>query len=331
MKDSILIKGNKYGLTIIIDEESDFNIVEETLYKKLNDSRKFFGNSKVSLTFEGKTLSSLEQKKLIDTIESASDLNVLCILDSKKETEKSEELLNNLLYRNEALTVKNQEESTDIKKTVLTETFSNNEHESLEEEQTESLVEDLKADDNLSIEVEDITANKPTIEIRDSDNSLLKRESSSITLSKDTRNILVDKQKTLTENKLKISNLLPENSAIFHYGTLRSGQEVVSDRSVVVMGNVHYGASVSARGNVIVIGKLNGCVHAGKDGNENAFVVALNMSPTQLRIANVFGRAPDKKAKKILANPQIAYVEQERIVIENITRNIYDNMNFNNY
>ncbi len=303
MKDSILIKGNKYGLTIIIDEESDFNIVEETLYKKLNDSRKFFGNSKVSLTFEGKELTSLEQKKLIDTIESASDLNVLCILDSKKETEKSEELLNNLLYKEEAPEVNNDEASAEKTDDFLSSLTLDDEQDSFEEESNDNITDDLLNNHKLN-----------TVE-----------------QYADSSNLLVDRQKTQSENKLKISNLLPENTAIFHSGTLRSGQEVVSERSIVIMGNVHYGASISASGNVIVIGKLNGCVHAGKDGNDKAFVVALNMSPTQLRIANVFGRAPDKKTKKIVANPQIAYVEQDRIVIENITRNIYDNMNFNNY
>ena len=51
MKDAVLIKGNRYGLTIILDEIQDFLVIKEALYNKLNDSKKFFGKGKVTITF----------------------------------------------------------------------------------------------------------------------------------------------------------------------------------------------------------------------------------------------------------------------------------------
>ncbi|MBC7960177.1 MAG: septum site-determining protein MinC [Vallitaleaceae bacterium] len=244
MKDAILIKGNKYGLSISINEQLEFEAIKVALFAKLDDSRKFFGSSKVSLSFEGRTLSAQEQKELIEVVQKASDLDIICVLDQDSET-----------------------------------------------------------DNNIEI-VSEMMTHKKVVELQN--------------------------HRPLQQKPL-IAETVPESAAVFHKGTLRSGQEVVTESSIIIMGNVHFGAKVAAKGNVIVIGKLNGAVHAGKDGNEKAFIVALNMSPTQLRIADVFGRAPDKKSKKIIITPQIAIVEDEQIVIENISRNIYDNLNFINY
>jgi septum site-determining protein MinC len=54
---------------------------------------------------------------------------------------------------------------------------------------------------------------------------------------------------------------------------------------VVVFGDVNPGAEIIAEGNVIIWGRLRGMVHAGAKGNRNAVICALDLSPTQLRIA----------------------------------------------
>ena len=121
-----------------------------------------------------------------------------------------------------------------------------------------------------------------------------------------------------------------ENSAIFHKGTLRSGQEINVDTSIIIMGNVHPGAKVSAKGNVIVIGNLEGYVHAGRDGNEGAFIVAIRMNPTGLRIGRILGRASDNNDLFDKAKPKIAFAEDKRIFIEDINRTIYNDLNILN-
>jgi septum site-determining protein MinC len=40
-----------------------------------------------------------------------------------------------------------------------------------------------------------------------------------------------------------------------------------------------------AEGNVIIWGRLRGMVHAGSKGDQTAVICALDLSPTQLRIA----------------------------------------------
>ena len=69
----------------------------------------------------------------------------------------------------------------------------------------------------------------------------------------------------------------------FYRGTLRSGQSLESDASVVVVGDVNPGASVCAKGNVVVLGCAKGYLSAGCDGDDHAFVAALDMQPMQIQ------------------------------------------------
>ena len=78
---------------------------------------------------------------------------------------------------------------------------------------------------------------------------------------------------------------LGEETALFLHRTLRSGTRIEFAGHVVVMGDVNPGAEIVAEGNVIVWGRLRGMVHAGVKGNRNAVICALDLSPTQLRIA----------------------------------------------
>jgi septum site-determining protein MinC len=97
--------------------------------------------------------------------------------------------------------------------------------------------------------------------------------------------------------------------------TLRSGRVVHSRGHVVVLGDVNAGAKVVAVGDVIIWGKLRGVVHAGAEGNENAVVCALDMTPSQLRIAGYFAVSPQEvKGRRI--KPEIASIKNEQITVE---------------
>ncbi len=96
--------------------------------------------------------------------------------------------------------------------------------------------------------------------------------------------------------------------------TLRSGRTVRCEGHVVIYGDVNPGAEIVAGGSVIVWGRLRGLVHAGAGGDETAIVCALDLSPTQLRIAGYISVSPPDKRRKPL--PEIASVRQGRIVAE---------------
>jgi septum site-determining protein MinC len=96
--------------------------------------------------------------------------------------------------------------------------------------------------------------------------------------------------------------------------TLRSGRTVHSTGHVVVFGDVNPGAEIVAVGDVIVWGRLRGNVHAGAEGDENAIVCALDMTPTQLRIARYIVTSPEDKKRK--PKPEMALIRDHQIIVE---------------
>ncbi len=93
--------------------------------------------------------------------------------------------------------------------------------------------------------------------------------------------------------------------------TLRSGTRVISESHVVVIGDVNPGAEIIAAGSIVVWGKLRGSVHAGAKGEEGAIVCALDMEPTQLRIADHTAQFSPKKGKH---QPEIASLQDNGII-----------------
>ena len=86
----------------------------------------------------------------------------------------------------------------------------------------------------------------------------------------------------------------PTNAALtIHQGTLRSGDHLQVQGSVLLLGDVNPGARISAIGDVRVWGRLRGIAHAGCQGNEQARIVALQLRPLQLRIAGSVARGPE--------------------------------------
>ncbi len=111
-------------------------------------------------------------------------------------------------------------------------------------------------------------------------------------------------------------NLPGKSSAntLFHKGTLRSGDHLKAEGDVLLLGDVNPGAKISAGGNVMVWGRLRGVAHAGKEGNNNARIIALQLRPLQLRIADVIARGPEEKPEPGLAEE--AKLQEGRILIE---------------
>lgn len=96
---------------------------------------------------------------------------------------------------------------------------------------------------------------------------------------------------------------LPGDAAKWVKGPLRSGTRVEYEGNVVVFGDVNPGAEIEAGGSVIVWGRLRGVVHAGAKGDETAVVCALELAPTQLRIASGIAVSPKKQGK---ITPEVA-------------------------
>ncbi|MCA9979927.1 MAG: septum site-determining protein MinC [Anaerolineales bacterium] len=101
------------------------------------------------------------------------------------------------------------------------------------------------------------------------------------------------------------------NNTLLLRETLRSGRAIYHEGHVVIMGDVNPGAEVVAEGNVLVWGKLRGLVHAGASGDEQAVVCALDLSPTQLRIADRIAITPPRRSGT--AVPEMAHIQDDQI------------------
>jgi septum site-determining protein MinC len=86
-----------------------------------------------------------------------------------------------------------------------------------------------------------------------------------------------------------------------HRGTLRSGDHLQSEGTVLLLGDLNPGARISAVGDVLVWGRLRGVAHAGCRGHGQARIVALELRPLQLRIADAVARGPDDRPPPGLA------------------------------
>lgn len=75
---------------------------------------------------------------------------------------------------------------------------------------------------------------------------------------------------------------------------VRSGQILHLDGNLMLMGDVNPGGTVTATGNIYIMGSLRGMAHAGCEGNDKAIIAASHMRPTQLRIAGIISRPPDE-------------------------------------
>lgn len=220
MNNSVMIKGNKSGIVVVLDKNMEFTELKEKIAAKFSDSAKFLGNANMAISFEGRDLTTEEQREILDVIGENSDLNILCIVDLD---EKHEEVF----------------------------------------------------------------------------------------------------KKSLEEKLMELNS----NTGQFYKGNLRSGQVLEVETSIIIIGDVNPGAKVVSKGNVIVLGALKGNVFAGATGNEKSFVVALEMKPVQIRIADIIARAPDKPVKETTKETKIAFVEDGNIYIEPLNKDVLNDIN----
>lgn len=218
--NSVVIKSNKYGITVRLDEATPYDELLEEIAIKFKESEKFFKDAKMVLSFEGRKLTEEEEHDILEVISANSKIHIVCIIDEDEKREKQ------------------------------------------------------------------------------------------------------FKQKL--EDKLHEMN---SRDGQFYKGTLRSGQVLEAETSLVVLGDVNPGAKVISKGNVIILGALKGNVYAGATGNESSFVVALEMNPVQIRIGDVIARSSDETRKSMTGEPKISFVEDGNIYIEPITRSVLNDIN----
>lgn len=118
-----------------------------------------------------------------------------------------------------------------------------------------------------------------------------------------------------------------ENEGQFYKGTLKNHQILETESSIVVLGDIYPGSAIISSRNIIVLGGLYGEAYAGAGGESGHYVVALEMEPERIKIGDFKYRAGEKGNKwsiKPKVRPKIAFVRNERIVIEPLTKELLD-------
>ena len=225
MSQSVILKSNRYGINLILDNNISFAELKKAVLDKFKESEKFFKNASIAISFEGRILSGEEELELLDLIAENTSIHVVCVVDHDELREQ--------LYKEKI------------------DSYYNN---------------------------------------------------------------------------------VADNTGEFYKGTLRSGQVLKCDSSIVIIGDVNPGAKIIARGNIVIIGALKGNAYAGAAGDESCFVTALTMEPVQIKIGNIIGRSADKgpweaiRNRKRTMEPQMAMVSDGNILIEPITRELLNSI-----
>ena len=218
MRNAVVIKSSKAGMTVILDPELPFDELLDAIGKKFSESARFWGSVQMTLTLEGRDLTAAQEFAIVDTITKNSQIEVLCLLDTDAERiERCEKALNDKLME------------------------------------------------------------------------------------------------------------LNSQTGQFYRGTLKRGDCLESEASIVIIGNVDHGARVTAKGNVIVLGGLKGTVTAGVSGNPQAVVMALDMAPLQIRIGDMSSRFNERN-KRLGRGPMIALAEDGAIVMLSLKKSFLNNM-----
>jgi septum site-determining protein MinC len=220
MNNPVIIKGNKYGIIVVLDSDMDYESLREKIAEKFRESAKFFDKAQMALSFVGRKLTNEQQRDVLNIIAEETMLHVVCVIEDDP----------------------GQEEKF---------------------------------------------------------------------------------KKALDEKLMELSNA----SGQFYKGNLRSGQVLESETSIIVIGDINPGARIVSKGNIIVLGSLKGSVFAGASGNNNSFVVALDMNPVQIRIADTIARSPDKQEKTAAKETKIAFLEDGNIYIEPLSKEVINDIN----
>lgn len=110
-----------------------------------------------------------------------------------------------------------------------------------------------------------------------------------------------------------VSLVAPLLEPLYLQMTIRSGVEIRHSGTVIVLGDINPGGIVVANGDILVWGRLRGVAHAGANGNAKCLIMALQMEPTQLRIADSVARAPASQPESYEA--EVAYITPDGIRI----------------
>ncbi len=88
MSQPVIIKSNKYGINLILDDTTPFQKLLGFIRDKFLESEKFFKNARMAISFEGRELTPQEEYEIIDTISQNTSIHIACVIDNNEIREQ---------------------------------------------------------------------------------------------------------------------------------------------------------------------------------------------------------------------------------------------------
>ena len=79
--NSVIFKGGKNGIVIILDEGAGYEQIADALREKIRSAKKFFAGAATTITFKGKELEESELLALVEIITAETDLTITFVED----------------------------------------------------------------------------------------------------------------------------------------------------------------------------------------------------------------------------------------------------------
>lgn len=111
----------------------------------------------------------------------------------------------------------------------------------------------------------------------------------------------------------------------FMKGSLKNREVLETENSIIILGDVYPGSAVISAKNIIILGGLYGEAYAGGNGQEGAFVAALEMEPERIKVGDFKYKPATKQSKwgiRPKVQPKIAYVKKNKVVFEPLTKEV---------
>lgn len=87
MKNCVSIKSFPNGLKVILDKEASFEEILQEIHLKFSEFEKFFKNTKVALSFEGKALTEEQERLIVYEISKVCTIQIACVVSKDVETD----------------------------------------------------------------------------------------------------------------------------------------------------------------------------------------------------------------------------------------------------
>ena len=101
MSQYVIIKHNRYGMELVLNNKISFEELLEGIIEKFKTSGDFFKDKKMAISFKGRKLSEKEMMCIVNTIMENSTIQIVSIIDN--DTELEERMKNRMDEYNHAI------------------------------------------------------------------------------------------------------------------------------------------------------------------------------------------------------------------------------------